>query len=262
MWMQILKAAGFPLVGVAFPRDWGEVLRDANREGFYESHLRDGIYHATNPHPRNGVFLAPRATRHMAVKVFVGGVVKSDLAYVDKVIASMRPLREYVASLTRLYDMERANRRQRGQRIDDTMLQAPDASALMWWDDNYSLLRDALIRGYPLHMISYASVLRAPGRAIGEVLDWLGRGDHAGATAVVQQTLWTQHANDTSPEPESGLSPALASLFDELYQRVDQRIALDGAFIGRLNDAHDALCPRIAEARKAHRQAWSRARAT
>src|SRR6185295_4057207 len=102
MWMQILKAAGFPILGEAFPRDWGETIRDANKQGFFESPLRLGIYYATNPHPRTGAFLAPKETRRLAVKVFSVGLVKSDLAYVDKVVASMRPWREYLRSLERL----------------------------------------------------------------------------------------------------------------------------------------------------------------
>ena len=36
MWMQVLKAAGFRILGKAFPRRWGETkLRAANEGGFY-----------------------------------------------------------------------------------------------------------------------------------------------------------------------------------------------------------------------------------
>ena len=52
MWMQVLQAAGLPILGKAFPRNWGTgPLRDANPDGFYETLLRNGIYFATNPHP-------------------------------------------------------------------------------------------------------------------------------------------------------------------------------------------------------------------
>jgi hypothetical protein len=68
MWMQILKAAGYPILGDAFPYNWEHTIRDANREGFYESHLRRGIYHATNPHPRTGLYLRPDETRLTAVR--------------------------------------------------------------------------------------------------------------------------------------------------------------------------------------------------
>ncbi len=67
MWMQILKAAGLRVLGEAFPRDWGETIRDANAQGFYESPLRHGIYYRTNPHPRTGAFLPPQDTKHMVV---------------------------------------------------------------------------------------------------------------------------------------------------------------------------------------------------
>ena len=110
MWMQILKAAGYPILGEAFPRDWGDTIRDANQGGFYESPLRNGIYYATNPHPQTGAFLSPKETRHLCVKVFATGLMRSDLAYVDRVVASMRHWREYVASVERLYAIERGKR--------------------------------------------------------------------------------------------------------------------------------------------------------
>src|SRR5688500_18403904 len=99
MWMQILRAAGFPTLGEAFPRDWARTIRQANPEGFYESPLRTGIYYATNPNPRTGAYLFPQSTRRTAVKVFVPGLVRSDMAFVDRVIATMRNPREYVHSL-------------------------------------------------------------------------------------------------------------------------------------------------------------------
>ena len=42
MWMQILKAAGFAIVGEACPRDWASTIREGNPLGFYESPLRRG----------------------------------------------------------------------------------------------------------------------------------------------------------------------------------------------------------------------------
>ena len=60
MWMQVLQAAGLPILGKAFPRNWGTgPLRDANPDGFYETLLRNGIYYATNPHPRTGKYFLP-----------------------------------------------------------------------------------------------------------------------------------------------------------------------------------------------------------
>ncbi len=106
MWMQILKAAELPVLGNAFPKNWGRSIRAANQEGFYESELCSGIYYATNPNPKTGLYLAPEATRRAAVKVFVPGLVRSDLAFIDRVIATMRSVREYGPSIARLYRME------------------------------------------------------------------------------------------------------------------------------------------------------------
>ena len=59
MWMQVMVAAGLPVIGEKFPRDWGEVFREANPGGFYESELMTGIYWETNPHPQTGAYLFP-----------------------------------------------------------------------------------------------------------------------------------------------------------------------------------------------------------
>lgn len=258
MWMQILKAAGYPVLGEAFPRDWGETLREANREGFYESSLRFGVYHATNPHPRTGAFLAPSETRRMAVKVFTSGLIKTDLAYVDRVVATMRDWREYKSSLQRLYAMELANKRARAERLGHGADKVPELAhanpALEWWADNYQLLRDALIRRYPLHMTSYASVLRDPQAVLSETFTWLGSGNVDAAVQAVQSSLRTQAADSSTNTEPSGLSREHEQLFDELYAHVDERRPLSAAFIDRLNDTDEQLSPQIAAMQRAVRE--------
>lgn len=266
MWMQILRAAGYPLLGEAFPRDWGETIRDANKEGFYESPLRLGIYYATNPSPRTGAYLAPHDTRGLAVKVFASGLVKTDLAYVDRVVASMRHWREYKHSLERLYAMERENKLAKAQRTGRpyTPLSFPPAP-LEWWSDNYNLIRDSLLRGYPMRILSYESVLRDPWRTVGEIVRWLGGGRLRAASETVSACLRTQK-REVVPKVESGLSPEHEQLFDELYERVDKGRALDAGFVERLHAANRELEPKIAvadrRARAERKDARARARDT
>ena len=251
MWMQILKAAGYPLLGDAFPRDWGETIRDANPEGFYESQLRYGIYYATNPNPRTGAFLPPGPpTRRLAVKIFATGMVRTDLAYVDKVIATMRHFREYSPSLARLRTIERENRRARAVREGRGTLEDVErpllSPVLEWWRDNYGLIRDALVRRYPLHMVSYDAVLREPEVVIPEALRWLGGGDADAAVRAIDPELRTGRVAELQRD-DCDLTPEQAALFDELYARIDRRLPLDADFIDRLNAAHDTLEQRIAE---------------
>ena len=100
MWMQILVAAGYPWIGEVFPARWSESIGAANPRGFFESPLRKGIYWATNPDPQTGRFLFPQATRRHLVKVFIPGLVRTDYAYLDRVVATMRPSRAKARSLT------------------------------------------------------------------------------------------------------------------------------------------------------------------
>ncbi len=52
--------------------------------------LRAGIYYATNPHPRTGAYFFPEQVEHHCVKVFIPGLVRTDRAFIGRVVASMR----------------------------------------------------------------------------------------------------------------------------------------------------------------------------
>ena len=241
MWMQILQGAGFKVFGNAFPKDWGETIREANPEGFYESHLRNGIHFQTNPHPKTGAYIHPADSRALVVKVFVPGLIKSDLAYIDRVLASMRHWREYHGSLTRLYTLERENRsRLREKEMPELRHVSP---ALEWWAENYSLLSDVIQRRLPIHMVAYESVLRDPEPVIREVLEWIGDGDLEGALAAVKPQLRTHEARALPEVPD--IEPEIAAVFDELYARVRDRRGVDGDFIDVLNETNDKLAERI-----------------
>ena len=241
MWMQVLRAAGLPVIGTEFPRDWGEVIREANPGGFFESPLRMGVHFGTNPNPRTGAYLHPEDTTRHVVKVFVPGLIRSDLAFVWRVVGTMRPWREYAASLTRLYTLEN-EQRARPEGIAPAAHVAPE---LEWWAENYSLIGDHIRRRYPLHLVAYDEVLAEPERVIPETLSWLGTGDTASALAAVHGEYRTQER--TAWEPHPAITPDIAALCDELYQRVRERAGLDEAFVDRLNATNATLRPVIRE---------------
>jgi hypothetical protein len=239
LWMQILIAAGIPHFGEAFPRDWENTLKEANKEGFYESMLRAGIYYATNPHPRTGAYFFPEQVEGHCVKVFIPGLVRTDRAYIGRVIASIREWREHEASLLRLYAMEDADRAAAGgeDAIPERM-----PPALEWWSENFALVRDISIRRYPVHMQSYDGLLREPERVIRETLSWLGRGDAAKALAVPKP----QHRNFQRPT-SSSVPSEVAEVFDELYAAVDRHQELSHAFLLKLNETNERLTPLLEE---------------
>ena len=260
MWRQVLKAAGLPILGEAFSKDWGETIRDANPEGFYESPLRQGIYFRTNPHPRTGAYLFPQAPRRPAVKVFIPGLVRSAVAFIARVLGTMREWRAYHRSLQRLYAMEHRNRSAlRGEELPPPCHVPP---ALEWWSENYALLSDVLTRGHALHLVAYESTLGAPERIVREAIGWLDvpGADADAAVAAVRPELRTQddRAAEAPPvegdDPSAAVGPEAAEVFDALYARVRDRKGIDGPFIDRLNATHEALQPRIEEAVRAVRE--------
>jgi hypothetical protein len=238
MWMQILKGAGFPVIGEAFPRRWEQNLKQANPQGFYESTLRRGINFTTNPDPDTGFYLHPAKTQSHVVKVFLPGLARTDHAFLHKVIISVRNWRDYASSVLRLEAMERTGRPVEGP------VPVRLAPALEWWMENMIALRDVLTRQYSCHMVTYESVLENPAGAIGETLGWLGLpSDKAGAVAAVDPALRTQEEVGT---PE-GLKDHWIELFDEYYLRMHEGRPLRQPFLERLNKLHLELSPLILE---------------
>jgi len=230
MWMHVLVAAGLPIIGERFPAGWGELLRDANPDGFFESELMVGINYRTNPHPLTGAYLAPQQTRDHAVKIFIPGLVRSDVAFLDRCIATVRGWREYVASIRRVG-------------VEAAAL----PPALEWWCSNFALIRDLAIRGYPAHVLSYDSFLRDPERVASEVLAWIGRGDAAAAARVVRPEQKRERIGEADSALADGVDPRHLEIFDELHACIDAGRPLTASFIDRLNAVDRALRPLVLE---------------
>lgn len=228
MWMHVLVAAGLPYIGERFPAGWGELLRDANPDGFFESELMIGVNYRTNPHPLTGAYLAPHQTRDHAVKIFIPGLVRSDVAFLDRCIATVRSWREYVASIRRVG-------------IEDATL----PPALDWWCCNFALIRDLAIRGYPAHVLSYDSFLRDPERVAAEVLAWIGRGDPAAAARVVRPERKREPIGEADSALADGVDARHLEVFDELHACIDAGRPLSASFIERLNAVDRALRPLV-----------------
>jgi hypothetical protein len=237
MWMQVLQAAGIQTLGHAFSKTWEETIKDANKRGFYESSYRRGIYYATNPNPETGVWLPPRRTRQLGVKVFIPGVVRSDVIYLSRVIASVRPFRQYAASLTRLYEMERASHEKKGTTRKPSEHLDP---ILEWWLENFLLVRDITTRRYPVRLVSYESMIEDPEAICRNIFAWLEVGDAEAALRAVHPEDRTQQAASVS-----SLSHEYEDVFDEYHRRVKRGEPFDAGFLSKMNETHVALLPLI-----------------
>ncbi len=246
MWMQVLRSAGVPVLGSAFPRNWKTTsLKDANPDGFYESILRQGIYFRTNPHPTTGAYFMPGDVQGFAVKVFVPGVIRSERAYVDLLVANVRKWREYEASINRLYALENKDRRAKNPDAPEPFHFPP---AFEWWMENFALMRDISLRGYEYQLQTYDEVLAEPSRVIPEVLGRMGVADAdiEAAVAAVKPDNRTQN-EDAAALESSSVPDELAEMFDELYEVVRDRRPVSGDFLRRLNDTNRRLLPRLSE---------------
>jgi hypothetical protein len=246
MWMQVLRAAGIPVLGEAFPRNWGKVpLRDANPDGFYESILRQGVYFGTNPHPVTGKYFMPEDVEGYAVKVFIPGVIRSERAFITHLVANVRSWRAYESSLTRLYALEDQGRPNRpdGSGVDPAdIVRFP--AALEWWMENFALVRDISLRKLSFRLQTYDDVLARPGPIIASVLEWIGTVGPAEIEAAVAAVKPENRTQVDSGESDS-VEPELAKVFDELYAAIAEGKGFSGALLRTLNETNQSLLPRL-----------------
>ncbi|MGB5811814.1 MAG: hypothetical protein WBG86_14850 [Polyangiales bacterium] len=253
MWMQLMNAAGFPPIGTAFPKNWERTIKDANPAGFWESKLRNGVYYLTNPDPQTGQYLFPEQTQRCAVKVFVPGLIKTDRAFIGRVVATVRPWRQYVRSLNRLYQMEREAHAEAKKKAEDPL--PPPAympPMIEWWVENFSLFSDIVTRRYPFYMVSYDAVIEDPDTTVRKVFEWLGEGDAAAAVAQVTPALRTQDvvAHDTVTDAEHDVEPEVVEVLDALYEVVRHQKPIEQSFVDLLNETNVRLSARIESAVK------------
>jgi len=239
MWLKILQTAGLPAIAQAFPLDWGDrPLKRANPDGFYESSLRDGIWWMTNPDPKTGHYLHPQNTRNHVVKVFLPGLMRTDIAFIDRAIITMRSWRSYCVSVARLHALEQEG-------LGEAASPQPRYShALEWWLENYIGLRDLLARRYSAYVTTYEAVCEKPGDLIPETLQWLGIDglDIDQAVAVVSPP-----ATPSEPNAPDDMPASVIEVFDALYHRVHHGLPFDDAFVNRLNTTHQELTPLLSE---------------
>jgi hypothetical protein len=172
--------------------------------------------------------------------VFIPGLVRTDVAFIDRCVATVRDWRSYVSSTRRMAAMQ----------AEHAGGSAPEPAmplALQWWCQNYGLIRDLAIRGYPVHVVSYDGFLRAPKRVAAEVVEWIGRGDPDRAAAVVRPELRTgfEAGSCTDEELAEGIEPRHVRVFDDLYATIDAEQPLSPGFVETLNRTDEALRPAV-----------------
>lgn len=244
MWMSALGAAGFEPIGKAFPGSWGKTIREANSGGFFESLLRHGVHHGTNPNPETGRYIHHADTKGMAVKIFAGGFVRTHRAFIDHVVMSVRPWREYVRSLTRLYAMEHAAAEERlGGTLTPRVLPRPE---LEWWFDNFTLLEDLERRQFQSRVVTYDNALSDPSRYVGDVVRQMG-GDVDAAIDTIEPKRRTQTStpSDESSPAVFELSSKATETFDELYGALSECETLPPSLWRQMRKTQQEIAPQF-----------------
>lgn len=243
LWMQILSEAGFRYIGDRFPRNWEQKLKDANPNGFYESSFRQGVNFQTNPHPRTGKYLRPEQSTKLLVKVFPGGVARSDIAFLDRVVVTVRPWRSVVRSL-------RAMQRLEAEVWDWPALEAPvtfPIPEVEWVVENFLLMRDLRLRGYPHVVHSHAHLMRNPARTIRTVLEFLeGPVEKTPKLAALIDTQLERQSRARADPAPTVFEPAIEAGLDAWMASVEAGDWNDPTALQGLEEAWKFI----------HRQGW------
>lgn len=220
LWMQILSRGGFQTFGAKFPSNWEKSIKDANPHGFYESVFREGINWTTNP-GSGSQYIRARDTQDIAVKIFMAGVVKTEAAYLDRVIVTTRHWAEYAQSIRRLYALELTHlqehedvphREEKKAKIQRAIIAPVEYE---WFFENYEFIRDFNLRRYPCKLAVYEHLLLDPEKTIRTVFSWLGKGDVEEAVKAVDSTLAEKKIH------RPAVAHPYAEIFDEFYQALE-----------------------------------------
>lgn len=253
LWMRMFIEGGLPHIGEAFPGVWGESIRAANPNGFFESKLRRGVFFGTNPDPTTGNYIPAEATQKHALKVFVPGVVRTERAYLHRVVATMRHWRAYARSIHDLQRQEEAwylEHPHEGKTGDETvaMLRAnrgPIPAPVEWFLENYELVRDFAVRRYPIHFCTYEALIERPEPVVRRVFEWVGAGDPAAALKAIDGRL--QRSNARPPvASEAAVDPVHAGNFDAFYDAIHTTNSVPRSLLEPLNATWQTLTERYA----------------
>lgn len=254
LWMQVLIRAGLPYIGQEFPANWGASIRPANPRGFWESRLREGIFYRTNPDPETGKYLRPDATRRHAVKVFIPGLIRTDSAFIDRVVATMRHWRSYAASMRHLHALEDQHlaATATSDEVKRVMASRGARRASMpyeveWFLENYDLIRDVAARRYPINLVTYERFVTDPTSVLASVMPWLGVEEpEVGLHHAVDAGLHRSLPSEDPPPP--GLLPNHATrVFDQFHDEVHRTSRISPALASDLNEMWSHLVERFGQ---------------
>lgn len=263
MWMQLLHAAGLPIIGAAFPARWGETIGAHNEGGFYESILRRGVHSGTNPNPRTGAFLPPDATRRHVVKIFAAGLARTETRYLDDFVLTVRDWRAFARSRERLLADEHAAFE---ARLGRTLPERRHVPPLLEWITDQAIaigtIRTRKLRG---RIVAYERAL-TDDALVREIVQGLG-GDAEAALARRDVRAQRVREPEAHPDDRAGLEPTLADeaeqLASELHRELLERRPLRTPLLDRLDDVLARCRAPLAAAhaeRVASQRRWRRAR--
>ncbi len=217
-WVDVLRGAGVPILGEALPEGWSESTRADVRPAYFAALREQGVYYKTNPDPFTQGYLEAAESAPFATAMKTEAVLRTERAYLDRVVAAMPHFRSVAAG---------------GGELE---------SVLLWWSDHFLLLRDAATRRYPLRLVSDEALARDPETTARSVLSFLGvePTDEAFARA---RAAPPSVALDEPPEIE--LPDTILDVFEELHRRVDRDEGFDRSFLEHLYAVNEALTPHV-----------------
>jgi len=214
--------------------------------------------------------------------------MKSDVAFLYRVIATIRDWKEFCVSFSQVSATENEYfiKKIQNLALPDFGLSAeefiafktdPIHPALQWWENNFGLILNAKTRGFPFYCIAYDQLLEQPHNIIPMVLKWCinplpndilsleMRGHHPKtkelisnlniekAIEIVRPDQKRQHKGNIS-NIDFPFADKVRDTFDEFYDCFNnKKQVISSSFASKLNECHLVLEPFIKQQRIEHR---------
>jgi hypothetical protein len=223
-WVDVLRAAGVPVLGEALPSGWSEHARASAGPEFFAALRDQGLYFKTNPDPLHQTYLSSEEAAGFAMAASPNAILRTERAFLEAVVVSVpSPL---------------------------AVADAGGPSALLlWWSDVFGMLRDASTRRFGLRLVTEAAVVRAPVETVEGVFGFLGLAPRESALEAACEVARGATARVRGPVAgETGLPASILDVFEELHARVDEGRGFDRPFLERVYAVHEAVKPFVLRA--------------
>ena len=211
--MSMMNEAGFPVLGSKFPLNWEEKRTEKNKDlEFPQNPSETGFWEDMNivDNGCNNVTMNinPENLKDHAAKIFFSGMIKTDLAYIDKVILCIRDCKSYTSSWEKVLSFNLKENNKKTEKYP-----YPIGTEFVC---KYSiLLKDYVKRKYKMIVIDYDQMLNDPEKICTNLKSFIGSGRFDLSKNLIDKKF-NNHSNVSCSEKDE-FAPGFFDFADNMH---------------------------------------------